>query len=146
MSRLREDGLTYREIAAELGCSKSHVHRVLRRGGVVEPPPYRVPIGRAVALLDRGYPVRQVAGIVGCSVSGLRHRLRAIGYPAATLTKVCSSEEKQMIEMWQRGMGLVDVARRLRRHPDTVRNHLCRVGVYQRRSQPCTRWHSLAVG
>ena len=140
MSRLRANGLTCQEIAAELGCGVGKVHRALSAAGLLGPPRYHVSIDKARALLSRGYSMTDTAALLGCTRRHLRKRLRAAGVPALRAAAVTDEEQAEMVRIWSQGPGLAEVARQLGRHPSTVRAHLIAAGVYEPRRKGVAHW------
>jgi DNA-binding CsgD family transcriptional regulator len=140
MSRLRANGLTCQEIAAELGCGVGKVHRALSAAGLLGPPRYHVSIDKARALLSRGYSMTDTAALLGCTRRHLRKRLRAAGVPALRAAAVTDEERAEMAALWSQGLGLAEVARQLHRDPSTVRSHLLRAGVYEPRRKGVAHW------
>lgn len=136
VTALYEEGYTLDEIAARSGIPRTTVYRHLNQAGdwFVFNPKLATPQAheRIRYLENRSYRQGEIAALLGYTRRSIRRIKQRYGHPPVRAA-VTDSEKQTFLTLWAEGQSLGAIARRTRRDPKTVRAHLQRCGVYQRR-------------
>lgn len=93
---LVDDGLSYKEIAAQLGCTVNGIKNKLYRAGI-KPGKRNIelPMDEVMAMFDDGEPLASIARAFGCDTRTIKKRLESIGYVFESGGKKLTQEDRE---------------------------------------------------
>lgn len=132
MIKLRDQGLSIRAIAKEVGRSKTTVRTRLESPAKVNCSCKSILNDRQMNLLSKmakdGCSIREIAKALNMDMSSLKYRISIIDKKTSTPTRVTNKEIKRFIKLYKSGKSCSKIANICGRNETTVRKYLKQEG------------------